>query len=608
MKFMKLGTKPDAFHVDGNFIRHVSSDLETDVVIKIDQMRFHLHKFPLLSKSNLLQELVSKASEEKSDEVAIPDFPGGPEAFEICAKFCYGIAVTLSAYNVVAARCAAEYLEMTEDVERGNLVFKVEVFLNSSVFHGWKDSIIVLQTCRALLPWSEDLNIVGRCVDSVASKTSMDPAKISWSYTHNRRLSDKLLDSSMRFDNGVEQVPKDWWVEDVSELEVDLFKRLMVAVKSKGRMDGSVIEEALRTYALRWLPESADELTSEDSIEQYKYVLETIFWLLPSDKAGGCSCKFLLKLLKVGVIVGLEDSLREGLVERISLKLDEAPVKDLLIPARSRHSTSCDVELVHAMVSHFIRYAAQSRDLSVSDPRNNSDGFVLGHGSLMRVGRLVDGYLAEIAHDPNLSVSEFVNLSQSVPDTARAIHDGLYMAIDIYLKEHPSLTKQERRKICGAMDVKKLSMEASIHAAQNDRLPLRVIVQVLFFEQIRAAAAGALSADTSLCTTASIDGECENSSLKTCQLLENQMCKTSSAGEDDRVESARLSKSSSNGQQQTAASRSMRMFSKLWIRRRAQHGGSETTGSSPSPTSTAVPLTKSCNNSASSSCRRYSVS
>ena len=91
-------------------------------------------QFPLLSKSNRLQKLVSKANEENSDDIYLDDFPGGPKTFEICAKFCYGMTVTLNAYNVVAARCAAEYLEMTEDVDRGNLVSKIEVFLNSSIF------------------------------------------------------------------------------------------------------------------------------------------------------------------------------------------------------------------------------------------------------------------------------------------------------------------------------------------------------------------------------------------------------------------------------------------------------------------------------------------
>ena len=35
------------------------------------------------------------------------------------------------------------------------------------------------------------------------------------------------------------------------------------------------------------------------------------------------------------------------------------------------------------------------------------------------------------------------------------------------------------------MDCQKLSLEACTHAAQNERLPLRVIVQVLFFEQLQ---------------------------------------------------------------------------------------------------------------------------
>lgn len=35
------------------------------------------------------------------------------------------------------------------------------------------------------------------------------------------------------------------------------------------------------------------------------------------------------------------------------------------------------------------------------------------------------------------------------------------------------------------MNCQKLSLEASTHAAQNERLPLRMVVQVLFFEQLR---------------------------------------------------------------------------------------------------------------------------
>lgn len=50
---------------------------------------------------------------------------------------------------------------------------------------------------------------------------------------------------------------------------------------------------------------------------------------------------------------------------------------------------------------------------------------------------------------------------------------------------HPWLTKSEREQLCMLMNCQKLSLEASSHAAQNERLPLRVIVQVLFIEQMR---------------------------------------------------------------------------------------------------------------------------
>jgi hypothetical protein len=119
-------------------------------------------QFPLLSKSSKLQRLVLKATEEGTDEVHIDDLPGGAKTFEICVKFCYGMVVTLSPHNVVASRCAAEYLEMTEDMEKGNLIFKIEVFINSSILRSWKDSIIVLQSTKAMLPWSEELKVVGR--------------------------------------------------------------------------------------------------------------------------------------------------------------------------------------------------------------------------------------------------------------------------------------------------------------------------------------------------------------------------------------------------------------------------------------------------------------
>ncbi|KAF5958325.1 hypothetical protein HYC85_005550 [Camellia sinensis] len=87
-------------------------------------------------------------------------------------KFYYGMMVTLNAYNVVATRCALEYLEMYKIVEKGNLITR------SNIFRSWKDSIIILQTTKSLLPWTKELKVVSHCLDSIASKGSIETSKV----------------------------------------------------------------------------------------------------------------------------------------------------------------------------------------------------------------------------------------------------------------------------------------------------------------------------------------------------------------------------------------------------------------------------------------------
>ncbi|KAK7250924.1 hypothetical protein RIF29_33704 [Crotalaria pallida] len=456
MKFMKLGSKPDSFQSDGDNIRYVATELATDMAINVGDVKFYLHKFPLLSKSARFQKLVAHTNEESNDEVHIHDIPGGPAAFEICVKFCYGMTVTLNAYNVVAARCAAEYLEMYETVEKGNLIYKIEVFLNSSIFRSWKDSIIVLQTTKSLLPWSEELKVVSHCLDSIATKASIDTSKVEWSYTYNR----KKLPSENGDDphwNGVRKpqiVPKDWWVEDLCDLQLDLFKRVITAIITKGNVSGAVIGEALNAYASRRMPGFSKGQGGD--IVKNRLLLETVVQLLPTD-TGSVSFNFLMKLLRAAIVLESGEAI-------------------------------FDVDTVQRLVEEFVAHQqhAQTDILLEDELLENSSPRVVSDPSKMKVAKLVDGYLAEIARDPNLPVSKFVHLAELVSSFPRPSHDGLYRAIALYLKEHPGISKSERKRICRLMDCRKLSAEACMHAVQNERLPMRVVVQVLFFEQMRA--------------------------------------------------------------------------------------------------------------------------
>lgn len=67
---------------------------------------------------------------------------------------------------------------MTEAVEKGNLVLKLEAFFSSCILEGWKDLIATLQTTGRLPEWSENFGIIRRCIDSIVEKILTPPAKV----------------------------------------------------------------------------------------------------------------------------------------------------------------------------------------------------------------------------------------------------------------------------------------------------------------------------------------------------------------------------------------------------------------------------------------------
>ncbi|KAL5218070.1 hypothetical protein ABZP36_018754 [Zizania latifolia] len=450
--------------------KFVATELATGIVISIGDVKFYLHKFPLLSKSSCLQRLVAASNEESNDELDISDIPGGPSAFEICAKFCYGMIVT---------QC---YLEMFETIDKGNLLYKIDVFLASSIFRTWKDSIVVLQSSRSLLPWSENSKVINHCIDSIASKALIDPSeKLPPENGHDSHW------------NGVRKqviVPKDWWVEDLCDLEMDLYKQVITTIKAKGRTLAIVIGEALRTYAYRRLLGSLDNAASNGvDCTKHHVALEIIIFLLPTEK-GSVSCGFLLELLRAACLLEAGESCRDMLIKRIVTQLDGASVSDLLVPANTSENSLYNVDLIIAIMEEFVSQHSDNGKIYFQDDDEMvevENHISVSSTSKLAVANLIDGYLAEIAKDSNLPLSKFIALAEMVSPASRKMHDGLYRAIDMYLMEHPSLSKSEKKVLCRLMDCKKLSQEACVHAVQNERLPLRVVVQVLFFEQIRAS-------------------------------------------------------------------------------------------------------------------------
>ncbi|KAJ9177181.1 hypothetical protein P3X46_012422 [Hevea brasiliensis] len=520
-----------------------TTGLPSDVVMEVEDMTFHLHKFPLMSKSRKLHQLITEQEtnqtyaaerggregeehepdrdeiEEVHCQISLQDFPGGSETFEMAARFCYGVKVDITSSTVAPLRCAGEFLEMTEEYSEDNLISKTERFLSQSVLKNLKESTKALKSCEKVMPLAESLGITQRCIDFIASRaSSADPTLFGWPVSDG--ANDNRATSNQALWNGIESAVRrkgavsastvaasvgrgaDSWFEHLALLSLPLFQQLILAMKAQD-VSTDIIESCLMYYAKKYIPgisrmnrkpSSSSSIASES---EQREVLETIISNLPLEKSSKSSTatRFLFGLLRTATILNASESCRSALEKKIGSQLEQATLDDLLIPSYSYlNETLYDVDCLERILSYFLD-GLEERNADGIEAEENGDHNVRSPG-LMLVGKLIDGYLAEIASDANLKPDKFYNLAISLPEQARLFDDGLYRAVDVYLKAHPWISKAEQEKICGVMDCQKLTLEACTHAAQNERLPLRAVVQVLFFEQLqlRHAIAGTLIA------------------------------------------------------------------------------------------------------------------
>ncbi|KAJ0819733.1 putative NPH3 domain-containing protein [Helianthus annuus] len=297
----------------------------------------------------------------------------GTESFELCAKFCYGIKITISAHNIVSARCASRTPSNDRTRRKRNLVYKLDAFFNSCILNGWKDSIVTLQTTKSFQLWSEEAGITSCLIEAIASKVISNPLKVNLSRNYSKQETDKDDISG-------------WW------------------------------GDALRIYASKRLQNVSKNLEND---QNSRLLLESVVSLLPTERSV-VSCSFLLKLLKAANILGASSSSRAELAQRIATQLDEATVQDLLIPSCSCSSNNMmmtyDVEVVLTILEHFMLQSQSPRARHVS--RGDSSGI---EGQDLKIMLI-------------LRCKKFTALVEVVPDFARLDHDDLYNAIDNYLK------------------------------------------------------------------------------------------------------------------------------------------------------------------------------
>lgn len=440
-----------------------SQEIPTDVLVEVGKATFSLHKFMLVAKSNHIRKQILESKEADLTRIDLSDIPGGPEIFEKAAKFCYGVNFEITVHNVAALRCAAEYLQMTDKYCDNNLAGRTEDFLSQVALLSLSGAVVVLKSCEDLLPLAEDLRIVQRCVDVVSSKACVEA-------------------------NFPSRSPPNWWTEELSILDIIFFGKVITAMKSRGAK-AFTIASALITYAEKALRDlvrdhsgnGARTAVSDDSDlrTRQRELLESIVALLPSEKSA-FPINFLCCLLRAAIFLEAASTCKNELEKRISAILEHVTVDDLLVVSFTYDGERLfDLESVRRIISGFVEKEKSVAVFNAGDFREVSSTAVL------RVAKTVDAYLSEIATFPELSISKFNGIAILVPKAARKVDDDLYRAVDIFLKAHPNLDEIEREKVCSVMDPLKLSYEARVHASQNKRLPVQIVLHALYYDQLK---------------------------------------------------------------------------------------------------------------------------
>nr|BAJ96209.1 predicted protein [Hordeum vulgare subsp. vulgare] len=480
------------------------TDVSSDLTVEVGTSSFALHKFPLVSRSGKIRRLVAEAKDAKLARLTLHATPGGAPAFELAAKFCYGVHVDITVANVAMLRCAARYLQMTDDFSDKNLELRTEAFLRDAVLPSIASSVAVLRTCEALLPAAEDVNLVARLIAAIANNVCKEQLASGLLSRLEQSAQLKPAAGIVELDS-----PGDWWGKSVAGLGLDLFQRLLSAVKSKG-LRQETVTRILINYAQNSLyglmaAEKCDGVMDTDAVKKQRAVVETIVGLLPAQsKKSPVPMAFLSGLLKTAMALSASSICKTDLEKRMGMQLDQAILEDILIATRSGEASTAGTGTV-AAVQHHTLYGTDvvarifSVFLNLDEDNEEEDGGCGGfdydsprspkQSSIVKASKLLDSYLAEIALDSNLVPPKFISLAEILPDHARLVTDGIYRAVDIFLKVHPNIKEAERYRMCKAIDCQRLTPDACSHAAQNERLPVQMAVQVLYFEQIRLRSA-----------------------------------------------------------------------------------------------------------------------
>ncbi|CAK9185250.1 unnamed protein product [Ilex paraguariensis] len=444
----------------------------SDVHLSVCGVPFTLDRELLAAKSAKLAVLLKENPNEDVSHL-LRDIPADPETFELVARFCHGFEPNMTTENVIPICCLAYYLGMTENHSTNNLLKKALTFLEQQVIPSWNKSVKALKIIGNNFQQALHLGLVDICVESIISKALANPRLLGESMKNLTSEGDsEENEHGYRVNARRKLFVLDWQSEDLTTLHIRLYEPVIRAMIQR-QVPPEYVASSLCEYAKKWVFSSG---TGENEISIYKRnsqreIIEAVEGLLPDEK-GLLPCTLLFQMLRSAIELEANPECRNRFEVRIGKQLDEVTVSDLLIPSQGyAKEEQYDTECVRRILkSFYCNYTGPDAS------------------GLIAVAELVEDLLAEVASDIDLKTSTFTSLAEmsiAASEGTQRSSDGIYRAIDIYLDRHRYLTESEREEVCRLLDCNKMSPDACEHAAQNERLPLRLVVQVLFVGQLK---------------------------------------------------------------------------------------------------------------------------
>lgn len=375
------------------------------------------------------QEKKRLRTHEDGIVIEIDDFPGGPYGFELVARFCYNqnkksrgtlvVSDIIKVSNLSILHCCAEFLGMSEKMSSNNLLHQTEIFLETICYWSWNDILTCLKN-------TEFESFHESCCDSLQQRLMFAVlAKIAENNYNNNSTNSDISQSTTTTTTSSSTCSSSsscswsWWFDDLSLLSPKMIQLFLKTSGCYGIENTSLVQTK---FLLHYLKGKWKKGENSKYMFMYTGLADTaihgVIYNL-NEKKQVFSCRGLFWVLRVVSGFGPSKECRKGLEKLIAGMLDQATLDDLIVSGtRSHDGVLYDVNLVVRLIRLFVHH----------------DTILLSIQKLNKVGRLMEKYLREIAPDPNLKISKFLAVAESLPDCTRDCFDGIYRAIDIFLE------------------------------------------------------------------------------------------------------------------------------------------------------------------------------